>query len=148
MPAQQYVSPSSKIPVTVNPIFRGKQQQPSVQNDLCSVLMPFHEPFLTVYEKNIKPVLENAGFRVKKANDIFSLNTYIIEDIWRLINQSKLLVADVTGKNPNVFYELGIAIRLVKELSSLHKMMMMYHLTLNSYSICITLHKMRKVYEN
>jgi hypothetical protein len=33
----------------------------------------------------------------------------IMEEIWILLNQSHFLIADVTGKNPNVFYELGIA---------------------------------------
>jgi hypothetical protein len=33
----------------------------------------------------------------------------IIEDIWILLNQSHFLIADLTWKNPNVFYELGIA---------------------------------------
>jgi hypothetical protein len=33
----------------------------------------------------------------------------IIERIWLLINESELLIADVTNKNTNVFYELGLA---------------------------------------
>lgn len=32
-----------------------------------------------------------------------------MDDIWRIINRSRLLVADATSKNANVFYELGIA---------------------------------------
>ncbi len=33
----------------------------------------------------------------------------IMEDIWVSINQAAFIVSDVTGKNPNVMYELGIA---------------------------------------
>lgn len=32
-----------------------------------------------------------------------------MEDIWTKINQAAFIIADVTGKNPNVMYELGIA---------------------------------------
>jgi hypothetical protein len=33
----------------------------------------------------------------------------IMDEVWILLNQSHFLIADVTGKNPNVFYEIGIA---------------------------------------
>lgn len=32
-----------------------------------------------------------------------------MEQIWHQINKSRVLLADLTGKNPNVFYELGLA---------------------------------------
>jgi hypothetical protein len=44
-----------------------------------------------------------------RADDIFAPGNYITENIWKLVNRSALLIADVTNKNPNVFYELGIA---------------------------------------
>lgn len=50
-----------------------------------------------------------------KADDIFT-PTAIMEDIWEYINKSRLIVADVTGKNPNVFYELGIAHTIGKDV--------------------------------
>jgi hypothetical protein len=33
----------------------------------------------------------------------------IMDEVWILLNESHFLIADVTGKNPNVSYELGIA---------------------------------------
>lgn len=108
-PAKTYVSSPIELPVKVNPIFRGREPPPAVENNLCSVILPFREPFTTIYEDCIKPPLEHAGFKVMKADDIFAPGNYVIENIWRLINRSALLLADVTGKNPNVFYELGIA---------------------------------------
>jgi hypothetical protein len=66
--------------------------------------------FDSVYDDCIRPPLERAGFRVMRADKIFGTpNNYIIEDIWRLINRSALLITDVTTQNPNVFYELGMA---------------------------------------
>ena len=32
-----------------------------------------------------------------------------MQEVWSFIYNSKLLVADCTGRNPNVFYEMGIA---------------------------------------
>jgi hypothetical protein len=91
--------------VRVNPIFKGRDFL--LENDLCFVLIPFTGAFFGLYDEVIKPTLAK-NFRVMKANDIFSA-TPIMEDIWEYINKSRLIVADVTGKNPNVFYELGIA---------------------------------------
>ena len=38
----------------------------------------------------------------------------VIEQIWQQIRKAKVLLADLTGKNPNVFYELGLAHALKK----------------------------------
>ena len=116
-PAKTYVSSPIELPVKVNPIFRGREPPPPVEKNLCSVIMPFGKKkidgsvmdFDSVYNDCIMPPLEHAGFRVMRADDIFEPGNYITENIWRLINRSALLVADVTDKNPNVFYELGIA---------------------------------------
>lgn len=88
-----------------NPIFKGRNF--TIEPDLCFVLMPFRSPFTEVFEKHIKPTLKKCGFKVMKADDIFK-STPIVEDIWEHINKAGLIIADVTGKNPNVFYELGI----------------------------------------
>lgn len=92
--------------VTFNPIFKGRGF--SIQNALCFVLMPFAEPFIRLYKDHIKPILEKSGLSVMIAKDFFT-STPVIDDIWRSINEACLIVADITGENPNVFYELGLA---------------------------------------
>lgn len=99
--------------VKFNPIFRGRDF--FLQNDLCFVLMPFQESFSNIFRDHIKPTLTKQGLTVLRADDIFK-STPIIEDIWEYINKARLIVADVTGKNPNVFYELGMAHTLGKEV--------------------------------
>ena len=74
----------------------------------CFVLIPFRPSFERLYNDYIKPAMVKRGFEVIKANELFT-TTPIIEDIWEQINDCQVIVADVTGKNPNVFYELGIA---------------------------------------
>ena len=54
------------------------------------------------------------GSRPVRADaDIFGTGK-IIDQIWRGINSAKVLVAELTQRNPNVFYELGLAHALDK----------------------------------
>ena len=75
--------------------------------------MPFDEDFDSVYKHFLKPVLEDAGFDVLRADDIQSQQS-ILKDIIKKIVESDLILADLTDANPNVFYELGIAHALRK----------------------------------
>jgi len=98
--------------VLCNPIFKGRNFE--LEKDLCFVLMPFRPNFKRLYEEHIRPILEKAGFRILKADDLYTTSA-IVEDIWEYINKARLIIADVTSRNPNVFYELGIAHTLGKE---------------------------------
>ena len=98
--------------VRINPIFKSRDFY--VENDLCFVLLPFQASFLRIYEEHVRPTLEKLGFRVMKADDLFT-PTEIIEDVWELINKARIVVADVTGRNANVFYELGITHTIGKD---------------------------------
>ena len=77
--------------------------------------MPFSESLNDVYEFLIKGALSEAGFDVKRADDIKSQSN-ILEDIVKGIIESKLIVADLTDSNANVYYELGIAHALQKNV--------------------------------
>ena len=97
----------------VNPVFRGRHFK--IRNDLCFVLMPLHDPFTSIFEQNIKPQVEKCGLIAIKADDIHSTKP-VMEDVWAYLNQATLVIADLTDSNPNVFYELGIAHTLGKEV--------------------------------
>jgi hypothetical protein len=76
--------------------------------------MPF-EPGLTgIYDSIIKPVVESKGLNCKRADD-YKTNTSIMRDIWNAICQSKVVIAEMTGFNANVMYELGISHTVGKE---------------------------------
>lgn len=79
------------------------------------VLMPFAEELSDVYRCLIADGLAKAGYEVKRADDILSQNN-ILNDIVSGIVSSDLIVADLTGANPNVYYELGIAHALNKNV--------------------------------
>ncbi len=94
--------------IRFNPIFRTPLNELRLDDSLCFVLMPFNEQFDRIFNSVIKPAIEKAGLKSLRSDQIFS-PTPIVEDIWVHIASSKLVIADVTGKNPNVFYELGLA---------------------------------------
>lgn len=75
----------------------------------CFVLMPFAESFDDVYEAISKACSAPSVLLLcKRADDYYHAGS-IMEDILRGIIASEFVVADLTGRNPNVFYELGIA---------------------------------------
>ncbi|MEW8333788.1 MAG: hypothetical protein AB2601_18225 [Candidatus Thiodiazotropha sp.] len=75
----------------------------------CFVAMPFAENFDVVYQA-IKQALEGPTLRLScTRTDELLGGGHIIEDILRGIGESEIIVVDVSGQNPNVFYELGIA---------------------------------------
>ncbi|WP_125778113.1 hypothetical protein [Antribacter gilvus] len=76
------------------------------ETDLVAVMMPF-AGFDRVYEA-IKEAVERAGLRCQRADDIWE-NHHIMDDVLSLIWRSRVVVSDLSGKNPNVFYETGIA---------------------------------------
>lgn len=97
----------------INPVFTRRNF--AVEPDLCFVLMPFRDELRPVYEDHVKRTVEQLGLRCRRADDIFR-NTAIIEDIWEQINSARVIIADLTDKNPNVFYEVGVAHTLGKEV--------------------------------
>ncbi len=70
--------------------------------------MPFTDSLTAIYNDFIKKPLEAIGYSIKRADDIFKSSS-IMEDIIRSIREADIIIADLTDKNPNVFYELGRA---------------------------------------
>jgi hypothetical protein len=91
-------------------------QVPEVLPDplLVSVMMPFSPSFDRVYQAITGSVTTNGG-KCLRASDIWEHST-IIQDIFSLIFRSTIVICDFTGKNPNVFYEAGIAHTLGKQV--------------------------------
>lgn len=76
--------------------------------DTCFVMMPFGEWNDIYYKEIYVPAIKEAGFEPVRGDEIFSSGS-VVEQIWEQIDKAKVLLADLTGKNPNVFYELGLA---------------------------------------
>jgi hypothetical protein len=72
------------------------------------VLMPFKHDMLPVYEDHIKPTCASMELTVRRADDFFTADS-VVKDVWKAIAGARLIVADCTDRNPNVFYEIGLA---------------------------------------
>jgi len=75
--------------------------------DLVAVMMPFDAKFTPVYEA-LREAATGAGMRCQRADDIWK-NDHILDDVLELIWTARVIVADLTDRNANVFYETGIA---------------------------------------
>jgi hypothetical protein len=85
----------------------------STSKKLCFVITPFKEPYDTYFTKIIKPIIESHDLYALRGDSLFRPTT-IMDEVWNSIKQSSLLIAELTERNPNVFYELGLAHALSK----------------------------------
>ncbi|MBI5762778.1 MAG: hypothetical protein HZA51_04550 [Planctomycetes bacterium] len=91
----------------------GKEAEVS-SGDSCFVIMPFAPPIGNYYSTVYEPAIRKAGLMPVRADcDIFGTGK-IIDQVWRGITAAKVLVAELTTRNANVFYELGLAHALKK----------------------------------
>jgi hypothetical protein len=82
--------------------------RPGVEGDFAFVLMPFKPEFFKIYDAVIKPAINQLGLQCFNAQED-KRPTRITDMIFSYIVSATLLIADLTSKNPNVFYELGLA---------------------------------------
>lgn len=90
------------------------QEVKVTKGDVCFVMMPFASPIGGYYDKIYKPAVEKAGLTPVRADTEIFATGKIIDQVWRGINSAKVLVAELTTRNANVFYELGLAHALNK----------------------------------
>lgn len=86
-------------------VFRVPGEKPSA--DLVSVMMPLEAAFDGVFNA-IKAACKQIGLRCKRADGVWD-EPEVIQDVFSLIYRSRIVVCDFSGRNPNVFYETGIA---------------------------------------
>jgi len=106
------VSDDGKAVVVKNPYF-GTPQKGSKYSCDVFVIMPFAPEFTSIYTDHIKTTTEGLNLTVKRGDDIFTQNS-IMQDVWSAMIACRLVIADCTDRNANVFYELGIAHTLAK----------------------------------
>lgn len=85
----------------------------TTKKEICFVIMPFHGWFNDYYDKIYCPAIRNAGLEPHRADDLYAPNN-VVSDIWKYTQNAQIILADLTGKNPNVFYELGLAHAITK----------------------------------
>lgn len=89
--------------------------------DMCNIcisdktalcLMPFHKKFDKIYT-TIKTACLDAGYKCFRSDEPFNPGN-VLRQILQMITSAEIIIAVLDGKNPNVFYEIGIAHSLGK----------------------------------
>lgn len=98
--------------IAISPHFRisGIEEIP----DTCFVLMPFREEFNEIYSL-IRDALSKLKIKTIRADEL-AVPGLITDQIAEQIARSEFVLADITGQNPNVMYEIGIALTLGKHV--------------------------------
>ena len=84
--------------------------EPSPSQDYRDVfvIMPFKKEMRPIYDDHIVSACQELSLSVGRADDFFKAHA-VMADVWGAIQHAKVIVADCTGRNPNVFYEMGMA---------------------------------------
>jgi hypothetical protein len=112
-------SPQQKVAHTVQPeseflrTFRFRAPDFVVDPRLIIVLTPFSEDERRAFEI-IQKTCTEAGFKCIRGDEEYTPSD-ILSHIVRLIVKARIVIANVTSRNPNVFYELGVAHAMGKQ---------------------------------
>jgi hypothetical protein len=117
------------------PITSGERGRMSDKKEYKAfVIMPFDDEFTAVYTDLLVSTLEEVGYTVSRADSFFDQEN-IMSTVIRCIAESDLIVAELTKTNPNVYYELGIAHALRKNVILITKYLNTLPFDLRSYRI-------------
>lgn len=83
-------------------------------NNICFIISPIGEPNSDTRKRSdqilrfiLKPAAEECGYDAKRADEISEPGDISIQVINHILDDP-IVIADLTGHNPNVFYELAI----------------------------------------
>ena len=99
----------------------GPPKERAAGSPVCFIVMPFGQEWSADVHRILVKACDAAGARAVRGDDLFT-PTDILEDIWQGIHAADFVIADITGRNPNVLYELGIAHTLAKPVLILSRL--------------------------
>lgn len=86
----------------------------SSKNNDCFIIMPISDPddydkghFKKVYEDIFKVACEKSGFNAIRADEVQQTNLIHLDILQKLID-SPMAICDLSNRNPNVLFELGL----------------------------------------
>jgi hypothetical protein len=101
--------------LVANPSWKSRDML--VDEPSAFVIMPFAEPawMADVESQMIQPAVHAAGFAYQRGDTIVRTGD-LTDNVWSAMLHAGVIVADISAVNANVFYELGIARTLGKEM--------------------------------
>jgi hypothetical protein len=100
-----FLGPERLFPAPKTPGGQGKIR--------CFIVMPFSLEWSGDVHRILSGACQTLAVQAVRGDDLFT-PTDILVDIWHSLNGADIVIADITGRNPNVLYELGIAHTLAK----------------------------------
>lgn len=91
----------------------------SIDEEMVFVLTPFHDRHYDDFY-TIEKVCSEYGLRVSRGDEEF-VEGDMLKHILEKMLKAKIIVANINGRNPNVFYEMGIAHALDKPVIVISK---------------------------
>jgi len=91
----------------------GNAAQSTIPKPFVFVLIPFGKNFDDIYKFGIKGAADDVGAYAERLDEQIFVEG-MLDRIFNQISKADLIVADMTGRNPNVFYEVGYAHALGK----------------------------------
>jgi hypothetical protein len=79
------------------------------------VAMPYREPWESLYSRVFEPAVLEAGMECRRADRTVRIGD-LNDKVWAELAAAGVILADVSVRNPNVFYELGIANAMGKDI--------------------------------
>jgi hypothetical protein len=77
--------------------------------------MPFNTLFDDIHQYGVKKAVESLGITCERVDEIQYVGG-IMDQIFKCIERARFIIADMTGRNPNVFYEVGYYHAIKKEV--------------------------------
>jgi hypothetical protein len=121
----------------------------------CFVIMPFsvrdhdlekyngdRNHWNEVYEGLIEPAVEAAGMRLERDDDDLS-SRLVVDGIWKKIENADVVLCDLSSFNPNVYLELGWALRADKKFVLIKDELTDFSFDLNQFHTCVYSSKLK-----
>lgn len=91
--------------------------RPSMNSQFKSdifMIMPFLPEYDYLYQQVVRPLCADLKLTIRRGDEFLSSRGSIMEEVWAALNACRFVIAEISGGNDNVYYELGIAHTLNK----------------------------------
>jgi hypothetical protein len=100
------------VPMLTFPVWATREFSPS--DNVAFIIMPFSAPWGKGVYQRIRRTLQAIDLQTLRADECHGHD--VMEDVWQQLNAARVVIADITGQNANVMYELGVAHTLGKPI--------------------------------